>query len=152
VRKILYDAGLSIGASMQWGGTYINIEGPAFSTLAESQTYRSGGMDVVGMTQMTEARLAREAEICYATVAMVTDYDCWYEEESGSTVSVEGVIEYLTKNAATARELVITALASFPLEQNCECGNALSGAIITDRSKWPEETITKLKPLLDKYL
>lgn len=152
LRKILFDAGKEIGASMKWGGTYLNMEGPAFSTLAESKTYQAWGMDVIGMTQMNEAKLAREAEICYATLAMVTDYDCWYEAETGMTVSVDVVIENLNKNASNAREIIKRAIHALPHEQDCDCPQALSNAIITDRSMWPAETIEKLKPLIKKYL
>ncbi len=114
VGRIIFDAGEKMGAPVKWGGTYINMEGPAFSTLAESRLYRAWGMDVVGMTQMNEARLAREAEICYATLAMVTDYDCWWEAQTGHTVSVELVVENLKQNAATARELIRCSVAAFP--------------------------------------
>jgi len=152
LRKILYDAGTEVGASMKWGGTYLNMEGPAFSTLAESRTYQSWGMDVIGMTQMNEAKLAREAEICYATMAMVTDYDCWYEAETGMTVSVDVVIENLNKNVAHAREIIKRAIKALPQEQTCDCANALANAIITDRALWPKETIEKLQPILAKYL
>lgn len=152
LRKVLFDSGQAVHASVQWGGTYVNMEGPAFSTLAESRVYQSWGMDVVGMTQMSEARLAREAEICYATMAMVTDYDCWYEEETGHTVSIELVIETVNKNIATAREMIRRTVASLPLERTCRCGNALAGAIMTDKSVWPKETVNRLLPILQKYL
>ena len=152
LRKILFDTGETIGAKMHWNGTYLNMEGPAFSTLAESQTFRSWGMDVIGMTQMNEARLAREAEICYATLAMVTDYDCWYEAETGQTVSVDMVIENLNKNKAMSRQLVRRAVQAIPEKRDCECADALAGAILTDRSIWPEKTVNKLGPMLQKYL
>jgi 5'-methylthioadenosine phosphorylase len=149
---ILYDAGKKIGAPMKKDGTYINVEGPAFSTLAESKIYQSWGVDVIGMTNMNEARLAREAEICYATMAMVTDYDCWYEEETGMTVSVEAVIEYQQKNADAAKNIIKTAIQSIPLEQKCDCADALATAIITNRNAWPAETIDRLGPIIQKYL
>ena len=152
VRKIIFDAGREMGLKVKWNGTYLNMEGPQFSTLAESQTYRKWGMDVVGMTQMSEARLAREAEICYATVAMVTDYDCWYEAETGSTVSVEMIIENLHKNTDNARKLIQETIKRLPEKQSCQCENALAGAIVTDRSVWPNETIEKLKPIIEKYV
>lgn len=148
---ILYNAGKLIGATMKKGGTYINIEGPAFSTLAESKIYQSWGVDVIGMTNMNEARLAREAEICYATMAMVTDYDCWHEEETGMTVSVEAVIEYLQKNADAAKNIIRTAVQSIPKGQECDCADALAKAIITDRNAWPAETIDRLGPIIQKY-
>jgi 5'-methylthioadenosine phosphorylase len=152
LRRILFETGEAIGAAMHWNGTYLNMEGPAFSTLAESQTFRSWGMDVIGMTQMNEARLAREAEICYATLAMVTDYDCWYEAETGETVSVDMVIENLNKNKETSRKLVRSAIKAIPEKRNCGCASALAGAILTDRSYWPEKTIKKLGPVLKKYI
>ncbi len=150
--KIVYNAGKEIGASIKWGGTYLNMEGPAFSTLAESRTFQAWGMDVIGMTQMNEAKLAREAEICYATMAMVTDYDCWYEAETGMTVSIDVVIENLNKNAATAREMIRHAVRAIPEKQDCDCANALANAIITEKSLWPKSTVSKLELILKKYL
>ncbi len=152
VGRILYDAAREMGAAVHWGGTYVNMEGPAFSTLAESQLYRSWGMDVVGMTQMNEARLAREAEICYATLAMVTDYDCWWEAETGQTVSVELVVENLKQSSALAKELIRRSIAAFPEQPACTCQEGLAGAIITERGAWPEESIARLGPILKKYL
>jgi 5'-methylthioadenosine phosphorylase len=148
----LYDMGKNVGANIKMGGTYLNMEGPAFSTLAESRTYQAWGMDVIGMTQMNEAKLAREAEICYATMAMVTDYDCWYEAETGMTVSIEVVIENLNKNVAQAREIIRRAIKSLPEKQACDCAGALSSAIITEKAFWPKETVEKLQPILKKYL
>ncbi len=152
LRKILYDEGVKMQLPIRWGGTYVNMEGPAFSTLAESKLYRSWGMDVIGMTQICEAKLAREAEICYATLAMVTDYDCWWEAETLKSVTVEMVVENLNKNVATAQELIRRAVVQIPQEQNCSCGNALANAIITDRKVWPTNTIQKLGPIIKKYL
>jgi 5'-methylthioadenosine phosphorylase len=152
LREILYESGQAMSAPVKWGGTYVNMEGPAFSTLAESHVYQSWGMDVVGMTQMSEARLAREAEICYATLAMVTDYDCWYEEETGQTVSLDVVIQTLNQNVATVREMIGKTIARLPKERSCGCGSTLSGAIMTDKSIWPKETVNALLPLLKKYL
>ncbi len=150
--KVLLDAGNESGATTHYGGTYINIEGPAFSTLAESQTYRKWGMDVVGMTQINEAKLAREAEICYATLAMITDYDCWYEEETGSTVSVDMIMEYLKHNVDISRKIIKEAVKNMPKEQNCSCANALANSFITPKELWPTETVNKLEPILKKYL
>ncbi|HNW61333.1 MAG TPA: S-methyl-5'-thioadenosine phosphorylase [bacterium] len=152
VGEILTRAAAGLGMSVHQGGTYVNIEGPAFSTLAESRLYRSWGMDVVGMTQMNEARLAREAEICYATLAMITDFDCWWEAETGHTVSVELVVENLRQSSVAAREVIRRSIAAFPETAACSCQKALAGAIITERSAWPEETISRLGPLLQKYL
>lgn len=152
VRRLLYEASLKLGAPVKWGGTYVNMEGPAFSTLAESQLYRAWGMDVVGMTQMSEARLAREAEICYATLAMVTDYDCWREAETGHSVSVDVVVQTLHQCSEIAKEVIRHGIATFPEQPLCSCQKALSGAIITERKFWPEESIARLRPLLEKYL
>ncbi len=152
LRQVLYQSGQAMAAPVHWGGTYVNMEGPAFSTLAESQVYRSWGMDVVGMTQMNEARLAREAEICYATMAMVTDYDCWYEAETGHTVSVEVVVQTLQQNVARAREMVRQTILNMPAERACSCGRALAGSVLSDRSVWPQETIERLGPIIEKYL
>lgn len=152
LRTLLYDAGKASGVSMKMGGTYLNMEGPAFSTLAESETYRKWGMDVIGMTQMSEARLAREAEICYATLAMVTDYDCWYEAETGTTVSVELVIQNLMQNVENAKAVLKEAVKSFDPDAECSCSQALKNSIITSREMWPESTIKKLEPIIKKYL
>jgi 5'-methylthioadenosine phosphorylase len=138
------------GVTGKRGGAYICIEGPQFSTRAESNLYRTWGMDVIGMTNLQEAKLAREAEICYATVAMVTDYDCWHPEHDA--VTVETVISYLNKNAANACRVVRQTVADMPKQRSCQCGSALEFAILTDRSKIPAATRRKLSLLLDKYL
>lgn len=132
------------------GGTYLCMEGPQFSTRAESNVYRSWGMDVIGMTNLQEAKLAREAEICYVTVAMVTDYDCWHPDHDAVTVSQ--IIATLMKNAENACKVVELAVAGMPEERACQCGCALSHAIITDRKAIPEETRKKLELLVGKYL
>ncbi len=152
LRQILFDAGKKVGANVIYGGTYLNMEGPAFSTLAESQVFRSWGMDVIGMTQMSEARLAREAELSYATLAMVTDYDCWYEAETGTTVSVEMILENLHKNVDTAKKIIVETVKALPENADCECHHALANSFVTDKSLWPSETLEKLKPILKKYL
>jgi 5'-methylthioadenosine phosphorylase len=139
-----------VGVAVKSGGTYICIEGPQFSTRAESNLYRSWGMDVIGMTNLQEAKLAREAEICYATVAMVTDYDCWHPEHDA--VTVETVISYLNQNAENACKVVRHTVADMPRARKCRCGSALEHAILTDRAKIPTETRRKLSLLLDKYL
>jgi 5'-methylthioadenosine phosphorylase len=138
------------GVTGKSGGTYICIEGPQFSTRAESNLYRSWGMDVIGMTNLQEAKLAREAEICYATIAMVTDYNCWHPEHDA--VTVETVISYLNKNAENACKVVRLTVAAMPKTRSCRCGSALEYAILTDRSKIPADTRRKLSLLLDKYL
>ena len=137
------------GVHAKQGGTYLCMEGPAFSTKAESNVYRSWGMDVIGMTNLTEANLAREAEICYVTVAMVTDYDCWHEDHDA--VTVNEIIANLIKNAEHACQVVAEAVAQMPRERACKCGSALSHAIITDRKLVPEATRRKLGILIDKY-
>jgi 5'-methylthioadenosine phosphorylase len=126
------------------------MEGPAFSTRAESNVYRSWGMDVIGMTNLQEAKLAREAEICYVTVAMVTDYDCWHEQHDA--VTVEQIIDVLQQNADNARKLVRAMVAGMPDVRTCKCGQALRHAIITDRKLIPEDTKERLGLLLGKYL
>ena len=132
------------------GGTYLCMEGPAFSTKAESNVYRSWGMDVIGMTNLQEAKLAREAEICYVTVAMVTDYDCWHEEHDAVTVS--DIIANLNKNAANACKVVAEMVAGLPAERECKCAASLAHALITDPQAIPEVTRKKLELLVGKYL
>jgi 5'-methylthioadenosine phosphorylase len=132
------------------GGTYLCMEGPQFSTKAESNLYRSWGMDVIGMTNLQEAKLAREAEICYATIAMVTDYDCWHPHHD--SVTVEQIVAVLVKNAENACNVVREAVAAMPKERSCKCGSALAHAILTDRDKIPQATRERLKLILGKYL
>ncbi|OLE52515.1 MAG: methylthioadenosine phosphorylase [Acidobacteria bacterium 13_1_20CM_3_53_8] len=132
------------------GGTYICMEGPAFSTKAESNVYRSWGMDVIGMTNLQEAKLAREAEICYATLALVTDYDCWHEGHDA--VTVETVIEYLNKNVRNAQIIMREAVKNLSSKaRSCGCGYALRNAIFTQPDLWPEETAKKLEAIIGKY-
>ncbi len=150
VQTAIHDGCLQAGVVGKRGGTYICIEGPQFSTKAESNLYRAWGMDVVGMTNLQEAKLAREAEICYATLAMVTDYDCWHPEHD--SVTVEQIVAVLHKNAENACNVVRAAVALMPRERHCHCGSALQYAIMTERSKIPPATRQRLKLLLDKYL
>jgi 5'-methylthioadenosine phosphorylase len=138
------------GVTAKRGGTYLCMEGPAFSTKAESNVYRSWGMDVIGMTNLQEAKLAREAEICYVSVAMVTDYDCWHEEHDAVTVS--DIIANLTKNAESACKVVAAAVAAMPVARECKCGSALAHALLTDPNAVPEVTRKKLELLVGKYL
>jgi len=138
------------GVSAKKGGTYLCMEGPAFSTRAESNLYRSWGMDVIGMTNLQEAKLAREAELCYVTVAMVTDYDCWHPEHDA--VTVNDIIANLTTNADNAAKVVKAAIAAMPEQRKCKCGSALSHALITDPQVVPAETRKKLELLVGKYL
>jgi 5'-methylthioadenosine phosphorylase len=132
------------------GGTYICMEGPAFSTVAESNVYRSWGMDVIGMTNLQEAKLAREAEICYATLALVTDYDCWHPGHDA--VTVETVIEYLNKNVRNAQLIMKQAVKSLGQQsRSCKCGSALQNAIFTAPDLWPEATTRRLQAIIGKY-
>ncbi|MGA1994746.1 MAG: S-methyl-5'-thioadenosine phosphorylase [Bryobacteraceae bacterium] len=147
--QVVSDACQAAGVAATRGGTYLCMEGPAFSTKAESFLYRSWGMDVIGMTNLTEAKLAREAEICYVTVAMVTDYDCWHEEHDAVTVTQ--IIATLNKNAENACKVIAEAVARTPAERACKCGSALAHAIITDRKLVPDTTRHKLGILVDKY-
>ncbi|MEO6120248.1 MAG: S-methyl-5'-thioadenosine phosphorylase [Terriglobales bacterium] len=139
-----------IGVVGKLGGTYVCMEGPQFSTRAESKVYRSWGMDVIGMTNLQEAKLAREAEICYATMAMVTDYDCWHEGHEA--VTVEQVIAVAMQNAENAGKVLREAILAVPEKRACKCGNALQFAIMTDRTKIPAATKAKLGLLLSKYV
>jgi len=149
-RSVLLDAATAAGATAHDGGTYLCMEGPAFSTRAESQLYRSWGVDVIGMTNLTEAKLAREAEICYATLALVTDYDCWHEEEAD--VSVAFVLENLRANAALAAATLRAAVLALPRDRAvCGCGDALAAAIITPFDSITPEARARLGVLLDKY-
>src|SRR3989442_10577099 len=138
------------GVKVHRGGTYICMEGPAFSTVAESNVYRSWSMDVIGMTNLQEAKLAREAEICYATLALVTDYDCWHPGHDAVTVGT--VIEYLNKNSENAQRLIRETVRQLDAERPCKCGSALKSAILTDRTKIPVATREKLKLLIEKYI
>jgi 5'-methylthioadenosine phosphorylase len=148
--NVVENACTGAGVVAKLGGTYVCMEGPQFSTKAESNVYRKLGMDVIGMTNLQEAKLAREAEICYVTIAMVTDYDCWHPHHD--SVTVEQVVAVLMKNADHACQVVKHAVKAMPKEHSCKCGSALANAIITDREKIPPETIEKLKLILGKYL
>ncbi len=148
--SILYDAACEVGATVHKGGTYICIEGPNFSTRAESNIYRSWGVDIIGMTNIPEARLAREAEICYATVALATDYDCWHQEHDD--VSVEAVIAIIQQNVATARNIIKAAAKKVVDSRTCACGEALKYAVMTNKALIPEETKVRLDILMGKHL
>jgi len=150
LRPIFYESAKQAGARAHDGGAYICIEGPQFSTRAESHIYRQWGVDVIGMTNLQEAKLAREAEICYATLALITDYDCWHEEEDD--VSGHAVMEVIQQNAATAQDVVRRILRRLPIERTCECATALQSALITDPSVIPAATRRNLAPLVAKYL
>jgi 5'-methylthioadenosine phosphorylase len=148
--KAVQAACVKAGVTGKRGGTYLCMEGPQFSTKAESNLYRSWGMDVIGMTNLQEAKLAREAEICYVTVAMVTDYDCWHPQHD--SVTVDQVVAVLVKNAENACRVVRETVAAIPAERKCHCGSALKHAILTERDKIPVATREKLKLILGKYL
>jgi 5'-methylthioadenosine phosphorylase len=148
--SVAHAAAAEVGVNAKRGGAYLCMEGPAFSTLAESNLYRSWGMDVIGMTNLTEAKLAREAEICYVTIAMVTDYDCWHPDHDAVTVT--DIIANLTQNAGNAAKVVAAAVRAMPAERECKCGSALAHALITDRKVIPESTRKKLELLVAKYL
>jgi 5'-methylthioadenosine phosphorylase len=150
LQSVMAKACAGAGVSCHQGGTYVCMEGPAFSTKAESRLYRAWGMDVIGMTNLPEAKLAREAEICYVTLAMVTDYDCWHPDHDAVTVST--VIDYLNRNVANAQKILRTAIDRAPRERTCKCGRALAHAILTDRKKIPARTKKKLALLVGKYL
>ncbi|PWT92325.1 MAG: S-methyl-5'-thioadenosine phosphorylase [Acidobacteria bacterium] len=138
------------GITTHMGGTYICIEGPQFSTKGESRIYRQWGVDVIGMTNMPEAKLAREAEICYATMALVTDYDCWHEEEE--IVTIEAVIANLMKNVDHARRILRNAIRNLPLPRNCECATAMANGVITHKEFVPAATLESMKLIVGKYI
>jgi 5'-methylthioadenosine phosphorylase len=139
-----------VGATVHRGGCYVNMEGPQFSTLAESRLYRSWGMDVIGMTNLQEAKLAREAEICYATLALVTDYDCWHPGHDSVTVDL--IIANLTQNAATAQKTIADAVETISGTRACGCKDALATAIITQAALVPEQTKKDLAPIIGRYV
>lgn len=147
---MLEDSCRSAGVNAHRNGTYLCMEGPAFSTVAESNVYRSWGMDIIGMTNLQEAKLAREAEICYATLALVTDYDCWHPGHDA--VSVDTVIEYLNKNVRNAQIIMRESIKRMrDTERSCKCGSALKSAIFTAPDLWPEATTKKLEAIIKKY-
>ena len=147
---LLYQAASGNGATAHMGGTSVVMEGPAFSTRAECNMYRSWGADIIGMTTLPEAKLAREAEICYATLACVTDYDCW--REATEAVTVEMVVANLMKNVATSKNVLGRVLPRIPVERTCSCSSALKDAMITSRDVIPGETREKMLPIIGKYL
>ena len=148
--ETLADAGKKAGATVHKGGTYICMEGPQFSTRAESRIYRKWGVDVIGMTNATEAKLAREAEICYATLALSTDYDCWHDTEED--VTVEAVIAVLMKNVETAKKIIKEAVTMMPAKIGCQCSEALKNAIMTKAELIPEKTKKDLDLIIGKYI
>jgi 5'-methylthioadenosine phosphorylase len=148
--RLVGGSGQASGALVHIGGTYVCMEGPQFSTLAESKLYRSWGADIIGMTNLQEAKLAREAEICYCTIALVTDYDCWHPDHD--SVTVEMVIANLMQNARTAQHIIAKAVEDLPFERSCECASALKYALITRPEAIPAQVRQDLAPLIGKYL
>jgi 5'-methylthioadenosine phosphorylase len=148
--QILFQAGKEVGATVQKDGTYLCIEGPQLSTRAESRLYRTWAVDVIGMTNLPEAKLAREAEICYATLAFVTDYDCWHEE--AEDVSVGEILRILAQSTKTAKSAIRNAVKNLPEKRECICATALKHALITGKKMIPEKTKKDLEPIIGKYL
>lgn len=147
---LLYNAGKKLNIRIHPKGTYINMEGPAFSTLAESNLYRSWGMDIIAMTNFAEAKLAREAEICYSTLAAITDYDCWHPQ--ADTVTIDMVIQNLLKNVDSAKKILREVIGRLPEARACACQNALQNAIVTDRKYIPKKIKKDLKIIIGKYI
>src|SRR6186713_2072779 len=147
---IALDSGTRAGATIHKGGTYVCMEGPQFSTLAESRLYRSWGADIIGMTNLQEAKLAREAEICYTTIALVTDYDCWHPDHDAVTVDM--IVTNLMQNAKVAQQVIANAVEKLPIARGCECARALATALITRPEVVPAATKQKLSAIVEKYL
>jgi len=147
---IAHESATAVGVTVHKGGTYVCMEGPQFSTLAESKLYRSWGMDIIGMTNLQEAKLAREAEICYTTIALVTDYDCWHPDHD--SVTVEMILKTLSKNASAAQQIIAGAVEHLPFERTCECASALKFALITRPELIPDQVKKDLAPLIGKYV
>jgi 5'-methylthioadenosine phosphorylase len=148
--QILYEAGKEAGATVHKDGTYLCIEGPQFSTRAESRLYRTWGVDVIGMTNMPEARLAREAEICYSTIAFATDYDCWHEQ--AEDVTVGEILRIIAQSTKTAKHAIREALKRLPEERQCLCATTLKHALVTGKKLIPEKTKKDLEPIIGKYM
>jgi 5'-methylthioadenosine phosphorylase len=150
LREILFREATAAGCRTHLGGTYVNMDGPQFSTRAESETNRKLGFDVIGMTNLAEAKLCREAEIAMATLAMITDYDCWKIEEEA--VTAHAVHAHLTANAAAAKQIIARAIPHIPAEAGWPEHRALDSALVNDRSTWPAETVAKLRPILGRFV
>ena len=150
LRNLLAESARSLGVTVHNGGTYVNMDGPAFSTRAESELNRRNGFDVIGMTNLPEAKLAREAEIAFAALAMITDYDCWKVEEEA--VSAQTILGHLVANAETAKKILLDVIPRIPTDPNWPEHFALDTALVTDRKLWPEATVEKLKPILGRFL
>lgn len=150
LRNLLAESARSLGITVHNGGTYVNMDGPAFSTRAESELNRRNGFDVIGMTNLPEAKLAREAEIAFAAMAMITDYDCWKVEEEA--VSAQTVLGHVMANAETAKKVLLDVIPRIPTEPNWPEHIALDSALVTDRKLWPAATVEKLRPILGRFL
>jgi 5'-methylthioadenosine phosphorylase len=150
LRQLLANAARELGFAVHNGGTYVNMDGPAFSTRAESETHRKLGFDVIGMTNLGEVRLAREAEIAIATMAMITDYDCWKVEEA--PVTAEAIFSHLTANADAAKKILAQVIPRIPVEPTETEHRALDAALVTDRKLWPAETVKKLGVILERFV
>ena len=150
MRDLLYQEASKLGLNVNNGGTYVNMDGPAFSTRAESETNRRLGFDVIGMTNLPEAKLAREAEISLATLAMITDYDCWKVEEDA--VNAHAVIEHVMANAENAKSVLRGVIPQIPEQADWPEHSALDTALVTDRSLWPDQTAKNLSPILERFL
>lgn len=150
LREVIKKGVEDLGLKVHFGGTYLNMEGPQFSTRAESNLYRSWGMDLIGMTNMSEAKLAREAEICFATLASITDYDCWYT--SKETVTLEMVMQNLASNVDNSKRIIKKVVREMPEKPGCNCSAALANAIVTDRKLIPAKVKRDLKPIIGKYI
>ena len=150
LRNLVAESARSLGVTVHNGGIYVNMDGPAFSTRAESEFNRRNGFDVIAMTNLPEAKLAREAEIAFATMAMITDYDCWKIEEE--PVSAQTVLSHLLANAETARKVIVDVIPQIPTEPNWPEHFALDTALVTEQKLWPKETVEKLKPILERFL
>jgi 5'-methylthioadenosine phosphorylase len=146
----IYAAAIKAGATVHRGGTYICMEGPAFSTRAESEMYRTFGVSVIGMTNIPEAKLAREAEICYGVIALATDYDCWHD--SHDDVSVDAILAIIRQNVACAKSIIRTAVGNVAAERKCSCASAMQYAIITDKTVIPQKTLQDLEIIVGKYV
>jgi 5'-methylthioadenosine phosphorylase len=147
---LMYGAAAEAGATVHRGGTYVCMEGPQFSTVAESNWYRAAGFDIIGMTNLQEAKLAREAEICYSTLALVTDYDCWHPDHDSVTVDL--IVANLIANARMAQQVIANAVDRLPIARTCECSRALATAILTRPEVVPAATRDKLRLIVGKYL
>jgi 5'-methylthioadenosine phosphorylase len=150
LREVIKKGVEDLGLKVHYGGTYLNMEGPAFSTRAESNLYRSWGMDLIGMTNMSEAKLAREAEICFVTLASITDYDCWYT--SKETVTLEMVMQNLARNVDNSKRIIKKVVREMPEKPGCNCSAALANAIVTDRKLIPAKVKRDLQPIIGKYI